>query len=403
MAHSVSVDSSISTQKCNAVIENSPNLSLSSIGEYLSASCKHFARWMMVDHPNLWADILPSCLVPVPATPFNHPKELFASDEDQKKVAALFKGRTLEEYYKIQSFTSLTLRGSYIFTANSMPGVVIKAYIPKEDKLLMKRDFNPFQTGLPPLQWYGKGSICGRALMAERLMSFIDAQGLDRLYVPKKRISPISQKPDAEKVILAEKLDLMSKTEGLDYLNQLPQEEREEIYCQFFTLVFHNGCSDLFFGGNVTFIKSGEHQGKLAIIDTEPLGLDEIHAGTHLEDISPLEAACGDPDISFSKDESGGRVKFSTDSLYRNIYLAGGKRNLDLAMGWAAAHIFVSNNVKDDALNVSFAKVKDRYFSEFKSNFKKAWALRLLFPATVMASIAIPMLQRYLENNRRVR
>ena len=354
------------------------------------ASCgKQMAQWLFVDHPNHWAQALPASFAPTLPIPYKDShiidRRFLASEEDQRKVAAIFKGMNLEPFLNEsdhsaqQLLSCINSRGSFVFFDPSIPDRIIKGWVKSQatgNYFGIPIPFPSILNGLPEqlkkesewFCWEDQGSPYGRVYMAQRIRQAVEKEKLD-LTIPQKWICPISAEPDAETVVLSEKLDLMNKEETGLHLNGLNLSDQEKIHSQVLALCRTTGYFDLKIGENFCFIKSGPNQGKLALIDTEPLGLDAIAQGTQKEELA--------------------KYPEEKNHLYRTIYLFGGMRNLELTMAQRRC-LLLDNPNAIGARAREFCKAQD----EWTSNLKRTWALRLLLPATLMVAIGIPILQK---------
>lgn len=359
-----------------------------------------FAEWLAFDHPDHWAKVLPPVLAPAPPLPFvkiqGHENEYSALPEEIKKIQEIAweigkkEHKQRMAWYKVRQIPldpsdSPSPRRIVGIDSRMLPGKIVKGASYGGHPCARRIDR---LCGLISFNWDGERSDGGgRAVMAKRMRLAIEKLHLDRLYVPDKKVVIVEE--SKQEVAVIEKLEIMRCDEAKQYMKKLLHDspaEAKKILTQFFTLIKETGASDMKFGDNFSFIKSGEHRGKLAFFDTESFGLIGMHQkerGDH--SITRLKALC----------------HFDTD---RNVYFSGGLRNLDLALGDA-----VNNNVVYDRHGTDgFAFLNDEEWStvrniywrvktvtifEMTSNFVKAWTLRLLFPATVIAALVIPHFQ----------
>jgi hypothetical protein len=317
-------------------------------------------EWLADRFPERCAKALPSCLAPTESIPWEEHPDLYEVDPEEE-----------EELQR-----ELDRRGWDGFGIQFLDQCVVKGYTGSMNTC--RRRTEP-GCGLFPLRWEGGRSCAGRAPMARRIRHAIEKWNLDRLYVPTKRIAKLKFNGSKREVVVAEKLDLMGG-EAREYFLSLPKKEKEIVLRQLFTLCAKTSCSDLKFGENITFVKSGAQKGKLALIDTEPFGIDMLLQG------QIRTSGWYDPSSRMYQEE---------EMTSRNIYLIGGERNAELAMGMDIAKQFLYQEMSFlqgedwDLATRAYGSVSLRSNCEYSSNFIKTWALRLLLPAAAIAASAL--------------
>ncbi len=116
----------------------------------------------------------------------------------------------------------------------------------------------------------------GRAAVAYGLRELVKEDALDMLHVPQKVLAHIPQKEmefqERNYLVIAEKLELTSTDETKEMMQNMEPSKAKKILKQLFHLMIRSGYQDGHFW-NFAFIKTGPHAGKLAIYDTEPVGI----------------------------------------------------------------------------------------------------------------------------------
>lgn len=112
-----------------------------------------------------------------------------------------------------------------------------------------------------------------RVLMAKRMSKVKEIDDLSRVLVPAKglhRLSWANEKESTEKkyIAFAEKIELVPENEQFDEIRKLPEETQREMAVQACKMICGIGYRDAH-AGNIRLTRDG----RLAFIDTEPLGM----------------------------------------------------------------------------------------------------------------------------------
>lgn len=307
---------------------------------------------------------LPSLLAPTQPLPFDNLENestlnsYLVTPDEQKQMSEVF-SRNQWHGNGVKVFGELN---QYIFKG-----------LPYETGIRLTRTF----TGCNffPLRWEATQALpSDRVAMAKRMRTAIEQEKLDRLYVPKKRICFL-QGPQSEKIAVCERLYLKNQLEAENHFEKLSKSDKHTLLSQLFTLCIKTGCSDLRFGDNLSFVYSGEAQGKLAIFDTEPFGIERVLQK------KPMTPSRKNPSSTEYHEEN---------RTARNIYLIGGERNAEIAMGMKEARLFFTKEefLEFRAWCKPFLLGWIKGTCEYTANLIKIWALRLFLPGAALASMA---------------
>lgn len=329
----------------------------------VSHLCLRAFNWLADQFPQACAKLLPTFLAPTESIPWidvNHDREFYAfAPEEQKELQAYAQQEEWNGFGVIRYNDQYVVKGptgshqTYLRRTGTLCGV---------------------------LRWEGDRACSQRAPMARRMRAAIEKWDLDRLYIPIKKIANLVLEGWARDVVVCERLELMTEQEARAHFISLQEKEKMTILRQLFTLCSKSACSDLKFGENITFVKSGLRKDKLAIIDTEPFGIDSLLKGR----LYP--SSWYEPSTRMYQEEARSS---------RNVYLIGGERNAEIAIGSEIAQKFLREEMsflsKEDQsiCRRAFFNVSFESSCEYTANFIKTWALRLLLPTAALISTAI--------------
>lgn len=310
------------------------------------------------DLPHYFGKHFPSFLTPKPPIPFDDEANYLVSAEEQKDLELHLKNWNFAGVYEHEKFPNKIFKGASLSQTSGL------------------RRVETTGCGLLPLRWESGHDIAARVPMANRMRKAIEKNNLHLLYVPNKKLVKIQNKWNMKgMIVVAEKLPIMKEEAAKAYLSSLPANIKKTLFTQIFTLCIETGCSDLKFGENTTFIDSKDEIKKLAFIDTEPFGIDRL---LH-KSLRPSNASCN----------NGHSKELLTP---RNIYLIGGERNAELALGMTLCELFLHNELsfldEEDwkIARSALSAVSRRGNCEYVSNLIKSWSLRLLAPAAAITS-----------------
>lgn len=183
-------------------------------------------------------------------------------DQGEEQVKELFQKHDYQEIFdgSVPSIKKLSIGGYVsVLSLEGAPNVVLKI----EDRRvkvcksyyvhsIIKRDQE-------------RNALELRAKVAERFREIIQKNGLNLLYVPKKRVVEVLP---GVKGVLAEKLTLTNYNQTQAYISQLSEEVQKLYASQLVQFIVLSGYQDVDVR-NIAFTPNGE----LAIFDTEPYGV----------------------------------------------------------------------------------------------------------------------------------